>query len=253
MCSLEPNHESWAALPALPRHWAFQALLLLAYIQGCSENAEVLLPCVPTTLTDSFIYHFIQLHNQYIKPIMLDFTMPRKTAKLEDISWYPRGKIKLHLYTRLLQVTMRGWAADHGNHKVKTLPSAKTYSTFPQPGIFLMQYHHDHVCLPHVLPWVPFSGEKLKTWRCGILLFFLSCKTSLRASFAVAELQCYKGKYLLSRMQCYLIVWISSQQVGGNVPSCLDKNIKWLGNKELGKAVDKVHAWETQGNIRLSH
>lgn len=39
-----------------------------------------------------------------------------------------------------------------------------------------------------------------------------------------------------------LLMWISSQQLGGNVPSCLDKNIKWLGNKELGKAVDKVHA-----------
>lgn len=40
---------------------------------------------------------------------------------------------------------------------------------------------------------------------------------------------------------------------GRKCSSCLDKNIKWLGNKELGKAVYKVSARETQGRRRLSH
>lgn len=140
---------------------------------------------------------------------------------------------------------MRQGAADHWNH-------------------FALQKHNQHslslglfsssIILFLFLICCHRSPSVKKTWKLEDAAFHLF--SSVASHFSLPALQsqnCNTTRANICCQACSITaVWISSQQLGGNAPSCLDKNIKWLGNKGLGKAVYKVHAWETQEH-RLSH
>lgn len=165
-----------------------------------------------------------------------------------EVSWYLKGKscTSQENIRRLLQAMMRHWAADHRNH-------------------FALQKHNQHslslgyfsscMILFPLLICCHQSLSVKETWKPEYAAFHLFSLVASQSSLpALQSWNCNttRANICIVRHAALLLVWISSQQLGGNAPSCLDKNIKWLGNKELGKDVYKVHAWETQEHS-LSH